>query len=80
MKEPQKKAVVRRTSNRKRKTVANCESIASGAKQHKVWKPGEQQQTTATTKDKLQNIVWDLGRQRSESHDQELMIILTLGV
>jgi len=42
MKVPQKKATVRRPSSRKRKTSTDCESIASGAKQHKVWKPREQ--------------------------------------
>lgn len=80
MKVPQKKAEVRRPSNSKRNTTTDCETITSGAKQHKVWKPREQQQTTAATKDKLQNNVWDIGRQRSKAHDQEIMIILTLGV
>ena len=80
MEVPQKKATVRRSNNRKRKTTTGCESIASGAKQHKVWKPREQQQPTSTTKDKLQNKVLDPGRQRSEACDQEIMITLTLRV
>ena len=46
--------------------------------QHKVWRLGEQQQTTATTKDRLQNKVWDPGGHRSEAHDQEIMIIFNL--
>ena len=59
MKVPQKKRTVRRSSRRKRKKTTHCESIVSGEKQHKVWKLGEHQQTTATTKDKLQKNVWD---------------------
>jgi len=44
MKVPQKKTTVRKPrSSRKRKTAADCERKASGAKQHKVWKLGEQQ-------------------------------------
>ena len=49
--------------------------------QHKVWIPGEQQQvTTTTTKDKLQNIVWDPGGQLLDTHDMEIMIIFNWGV
>ena len=81
MKVPQKKTTVTRPrSSRKRKIAAECESIDSGEKQHKVWKPREQKQTTSTTNVKLQTKVWDLGRQRTKEHDQEIMIILTLGV
>ena len=45
-------------SDNKRKTIADYESKASGALQHKVWRPGEQQQITTTiekltSKDKL---------------------------
>ena len=49
-----------------RKTVADLEGRASGALQHKIWGPGEQQHITTTieqltSKEKLQNKVWDLG-------------------
>lgn len=48
----------------KRKTAKDCESIVSGAMQHKVWKPGERQQPIAD--DDLQNKVWDPGRPRPQ--------------
>lgn len=60
-------------------TIADSESIAYGTMQHKVWRLGEQQKTI-TTKDRLLNKVRDPGRHKSEAHDQEIMIILTLGV
>ena len=72
---PQKKATIRRP-----KTAIDWESVASGEKQHKVWKPGEQQQTTAAAKDNLQNKLRDTEGQRLEAYDQEIVIILTLGV
>ena len=81
MKVYQKKTTMKKQSNgSKRKTTTDCESIASGAMQHKVWRPGEQQQTTTTTaKDILQNKVWDPGGQILEVRDLEIMIILYLG-
>ena len=63
----------------KQKTTIDCEGIVSGAMQHKMWRPGEQQQTIATTKDRLQKKVWDPGGQRLEAHDQEIMIIFYFG-
>ena len=71
-------ATVKQRRSSKRKKTKDCESIASGAMQHKVWRPGEQQKTTTTTKDTLQNKVWDPGGHRSEAHDQEIMIIFNL--
>ena len=65
---PQKKAIVRRPRNSNKNTTTDCVSITSGEKQHKVWKRGEHQQKT-TTKDKLQNKVWDPRAQRWETHD-----------
>ena len=59
-------ATVKQRRSNKRKTSEDCESIASGAMQHKVWRPGEEQQTKASTSGKLQHKIWDLGRQRSE--------------
>ena len=45
MKVSQKQTVaVKRIRCNKRKTAEDCESIASGAMQHKVWRPGEKQQ------------------------------------
>ena len=61
-----------------KKTVANSESIASGALQHKVWRL-EGQATIAVTKDRLSNKAWDLGGHRSEAHDQEIMNFFNLG-
>lgn len=67
MKISQRKIVARKKrSDNKRKIVADYESKASGALQYKVWIPGEQQQTTTTiekltSKDRLQNKVWDPG-------------------
>jgi len=50
----------------------------NGKMQHKVWRPGEQQTTTAT-KDRLPNKVWDPRGHISEAHEQEIMIIFNLG-
>lgn len=64
MKVSQRKTSARkRSSNSKMKTETDCESVASGARQHKIWRPGEKQQTTDID-DELQNKVWDPGRQR----------------
>jgi len=72
------KTIERKQSRNKKKTTVDCESIASGSMQHKVWRPGEQQKTIAAIKDRLQNKVWDPGGHRSETHDQEIMIIFNL--
>ena len=63
----QRKRVARKKrSDNKRNTVADLEGIASGALQHKIWKPRGQQQITTTVKkltsnERLQNKVWDPG-------------------
>ena len=46
-------SVIKQRRSSKRKTTKDCESIASGAMQHKVWRPGEEQQTEATTNGEL---------------------------
>ena len=69
----------KRSSSSKMKTETDCESAASGARHHKIWRPGEKQHTTAEIDDHLQNKVWDPGRQRIKTHDQEIMIIFYLG-
>ena len=75
MKLSQRKISARKkSSNNKRMTMKNCKSVASGARQHKIWRPGEKQQTTEID-DKLENKVWDPGGQRLKTHDQEMMII-----
>ena len=67
MKVSQKMTTTRKErSNNKRKTATYYESMASGAFQDKVWRPGEQKQTIAAidkmaSKDRLQTKVWDLG-------------------
>ena len=72
-------AVVNQRRSNKRKTAQDCESIAKGAMQHKVWRPREEQQIEATTNGELQHKIWDPGRQRSETHDQAIMINFNLG-
>ena len=81
MKVSQRKISTRKrsSSSNKRKTKRDCESAASGARQHKLWKPGEKQQTLVDVDDNLQNKVWDLGGQRLKMHDQEIIIIFNLG-
>ena len=74
-----KTTTVKQRRSSKRKNTKDCESIASGAMQYKVWRPGEKQQKNVATNGKLQNKVWDPGRQRSKTHDQEIMIIFNLG-
>lgn len=71
---------MRRSSNNKMKTETGCESAASGARKHKIWRPGEKQHTIADINNELQNKMWDLGRQKFKTHDLEIMIISTLGV
>ena len=61
------------------KTEIDCESVASGARQHKIWRPGEKQHTTAEIDDNLQNKMWDPGGQIFKTHDLEIMIIVYLG-
>ena len=68
----------KRSSSNKMKTETDCKSAVSGAIQHKIWRPGEKQQTTDID-DKLQNKVWDPDGQRFQTHDQEIMIIFNLG-
>ena len=66
MKVSQRKTSARKksSSNNKMKTETDCESAASGARQHKIWRPGEKQQTTTEIDNKLQNKVQDPGGQR----------------
>ena len=59
-------ATVKQRRSSKIKTTEDCESLVSGAMQHKVWKPGEEQQIEATTSGKLQHKIWDPGIHRSE--------------
>ena len=67
MKESRKRlAAVKQKRSNKRKTSEDCESTTSGARQHKVWRPGEEQQTEATANGKLQHKIWDPGIHRSE--------------
>ena len=60
MKVSQKKTTTRKQRNYiKEKTITECESIASGKMQNKIWKPGEVQQRNDTTYGQQQNRVWD---------------------
>lgn len=52
----------RRRSSSKIKTKIGCESEASGARQHKIWGPGEKKKTEDID-DELQNKMWDPGKQ-----------------
>jgi len=65
MKEFRKRpAAVKQRRSSKRKTTEDCESVASGARQHKVWKPRERRRAIAH--DDLQHKIWDPGIHRSE--------------
>ena len=67
MKVSQKRlAAVKQRRRSKRNTTEDCESIASGAMQHKVWRLGEEQQTEVATSGKLQHKIWNPGRRRSK--------------
>lgn len=62
LKGSQRKTSARERSSRgnsKRKTTEDCESVASGGMQHKVWKPGGRQRPVAHGD--LQHKVWDPG-------------------
>ena len=74
----------KKRSDNKRMTVKDCKSRASGALQHKIWKPGGQQHLTTaikqlTSKEKLQNKIWDPGGD-IQTYDQVVMNFLTWGV
>ena len=62
MKVSQKKTTARKQSNNnKEKTRIECESIASGKMQNKVWKPGKVQLKNNAAIGQQQNRVWDPG-------------------
>jgi len=74
----------KKMSDNKRMTVKDCKSRASGALQHKIWKPGRQQQIATVVKQstsmgRLQNKIWDLGGD-IQTYDQVVMNFLTWGV
>ena len=65
-KSQRKTAERKKRSDNKRVTAKDCKSRASGALQHKIWKPGRQQQMTTVVKqltstERLQNKIWDPG-------------------
>lgn len=67
MKESRRRlAEIKQKGSSKRKTTKDCESATSGAMQHKVWRPGEEQQTEAAANGKLQHKIWDPSIHRSE--------------
>ena len=51
----EKKATTKKQRNNsdKKKKVTDCEGIASGRMQHKIWKPGEIQQKNVAADDQL---------------------------
>ena len=53
-------------------TKEDCISKASGALQHKIWKPGRLKSTVkyehSTAYGQMQNKVWDPGRTRTRTH------------
>jgi len=57
---------VKQRRSSKRKTTEDCESLVSGAMQHKVGKLGEEQLREATTSGNLQHKIWDPSIHRSE--------------
>ena len=60
-------------------TEEDCRSKASGALQHKIWKPGELKMTKIEQHDEmddqLQNKVWDPGILNIEGDDQEVIFL-----
>ena len=79
-----KTAERKKRSDNKRVTVKDCKSRAGGALQHKIWKPGRQQQMTtavkqSTSTEDLQNKIWDPGGD-IQTYDQVVMNFLTWGV
>ena len=65
-------------------TEEDCRSKASGALQHKIWKPGELKMTKTEQHDEmddqLQNKVWDPGILKIEGYDQEVIFLSSWGV
>ena len=65
-------------------TEKDCRSKASGALQHKIWKPRELKMTKKEQyddmDDQLHNKVWDLGILKIEGYDQEVIFISSWGV
>ena len=63
---PQKRTTARKQkiSSNKKKTVTDCEGIASAKMQTKIWKPGGMLKKNTVTDGQLQNKVWDPGRPR----------------
>jgi len=57
---------VKQKRSSKRKTAEDCKSTTSGAKKHKVWRPGEEKNTEAAANGKLQYKIWDLGKHKAE--------------
>ena len=85
VKTSQKKTAERKKrSDNKRVTAKDCKSRESGALQHKIWKPGRQQQMTtvvkqSTSTERLQNKILDPGG-NIQTYDQVVMNFLTWGV
>ena len=65
----------------KRKVIEeDCRSRASGALQHKIWKPGELKMTKTEQHDEMQNKVWDPGMLKIEGYDQEVIFLSSRGI
>ena len=75
-----KKTATRKQRNiSKGKTRRDCESIARGKLQNKIWKPGEVQLKNNAAVGQQQNKVWDSGGKELKAHDQDIMINFDLG-
>ena len=65
-------------------TEGDGRSKASGALQHKIWKPGELKMTKENLHNKmddlLQNKVWDSGILKIEGYEQEVIFLSSWGV
>ena len=65
-------------------TEEECKSKASGALQHKIWKPGELKMSKTEQHDKmddqLQHKVWDPGILKMGSYDQEVIFLYSRGL
>ena len=69
----------RQNSERRNMTKKDCRSKASGALQHKIWKPGELKMKKSKQHDEmddqLQHKVWDLSILKMEGYDQEVIFL-----
>ena len=74
----------KKRSRRRQMTEGGGRSNASGASQHKIWKPGELKMSKIEQHDEmddqLQHKVWDPGILKIGSYDQEVIFLSSQGL